>query len=186
MKAFLSCFLLCALQLFTNTLYAQKTAFSHHEVLSSEYLNYDDENFVPKYFFVEQSLDSLDFCVQISPGEARRKDIVGACYWVNSSNHIDAIIQNKAVSIVYNIQGKQIPQCIISLGWPSTTKTMIRFKRIDNDIVVYNPCDTAKEVRRISLRYLYNGEYPTDSIASIMFFAAHQQKGKPFTAEFDY
>ncbi|MCR5697975.1 MAG: hypothetical protein K6G73_13475 [Marinilabiliaceae bacterium] len=186
MKAFLSCFLLCALQLFTNTLYAQKTAFSHHEVLSSEYLNYDDENFVPKYFFVEQSLDSLDFCVQISPGEARRKDIVGACYWVNSSNHIDAIIQNKAVSIVYNIQGKQIPQCIISLGWPSTTKAMIRFKRIDNDIVVYNPCDTAKEVRRISLRYLYNGEYPTDSIASIMFFAAHPQKGKPFTAEFDY
>jgi len=159
--------------------------FTHHHKMTSEYVERDDMSFEPSYFFVEQSLDSLDFEVQVTGFRNKKGDVVGISFWVDAENHADVIIQEGWVNIVYTINGKVIPRQSVYLGIPSVKKVPIHIKRIDNDIALY--CfDKEERASLIGLRYLYHGEYPTEKVASIMFYASHLKKQTPFTVNFDY
>ena len=180
---------ICAMLLLaTASSYAKKPKpnynFTHHEELTSGYENRDDDSFFPKYFFVEQNLDSLDFYVRVLPHTMKDGNVVGVSFWVDGENHADVILQNRWLAYVFRIQGKEIPKGTIYKGFPCKKETIVHIKRIDNDIVFYDLDED--EAYRIGLRYLYGGEYPTDSKARIALYAAHLNRNKPFTVEFDY
>ena len=162
--------------------------FSHHQTLTSGFIVENDTIFFPNHFVVEQRLDSLDISVRISPHGMQKGDETAVCVWVDGENHADAVVfKNSSASeyVMYRfvVNGKSYPVCFVFLGFPSKHQAHIRIKRVDEDIVFYQPYD--REVARIGLNQLYNGG-PIERNVRLAMYAIQTEKHQSFTVDFDY
>lgn len=162
--------------------------FQHHQSLTSGFVVEDDTVFFPNHFVVEQNLNELDINIRISPHGMQKGDETAVCVWVDGENHADAVVfKNSSASeyVMYRfvVNGKSYPVCFVFLGFPSKHQAHIRIKRVDEDIVFYQPYD--REVARIGLNQLYNGG-PIERNVRLAMYAIQTEKHQSFTVDFDY
>lgn len=159
--------------------------FSYHHTLSSSVYNEKEPIVYPNHLIIERDLDSLDFEVQITPQVKKIKGETGVCVWVDGEHHADAVVFNESggfwIQIRYVIDGSVYPICFV---FASKKPVSIHVKRVGNDIVFYYPYD--REITRIGLSYLFDGEYATEKEISLMMYAVHPEGEKPFVVDFDY
>ncbi len=163
--------------------------FTHHHKMTSEYVERDDMSFEPSYFFVEQSLDSLDFHVRVTPSKIKKKctAMVGVSFWLNGENHADAVVFKKGAMVViqmqYTINGKFMTGKYL-YSTPSHYAT-IHIKRVDDEIV-FGAWRFNKKLGKLNIKNLAPEGFPTGLKAQIVFYATHHENGDPFTVNFDY
>lgn len=162
--------------------------FQHHQTLTSGFAVEDDTVFFPNHFVVEQNLNELDFSVQVSPHNMKKEDEVGICVWVDGENHADAVVfKNSSATeyVIYRlvINGKAYPICSVFLGFPSKHQALLHIKRVDDDIVFYQPYE--REVARIGLSQLYHSASPEQNVRLVMY-AIQAENHQSFTVDFDY
>ena len=179
------------LLLAATSLYAKKPKpnynFTHHEELISGYETRDDGTFVPKYFFVEQSLDSLDLSVLVTPHNKLKQCIAGVCFWLDAENHADAVVQKRGSLVI--IQMQYVLNGKMSMGkylykTPSS-KAMVRLKRVGEDIIFYG-WKSNRKIGKLNIKSLLSVGNLSDIKIPIMLYAAHEQGSQPVTVEFDY
>jgi len=158
--------------------------FNHHQTLTSGSVVENDT----KHFIVEQNLDSLDISFLVSPHKMKQEDQTAVCVWVNEENHADAVVfKNSSATeyVIYRfvINGKTYPICSVFLGFPSKHQALLHIKRVDDDIVFYQPYD--REVARLGLSQLFNG-IPIERNVRLIMYAIHAEDHQPFTVDFDY
>jgi len=162
--------------------------FKHHQTLTSGFDVVDDTVFFPKHFIVEQNLDELDVSILVSPHEMNKGDEAAVCVWVDGENHADAVVFKDSPATEYVIyrfvvNGEVYPMCSVFLGFPSKHQALLHIKRVDDDIVFYQPYD--REVARVGLGQLYNGTSPEQNVRLVMY-AIQAGNHKPFTVDFEY
>jgi len=118
----------------------------------------------------------------------KQEDQTAVCVWVNEENHADAVVfKNSSATeyVIYRfvINGKTYPICSVFLGFPSKHQALLHIKRVDDDIVFYQPYD--REVARLGLSQLFNG-IPIERNVRLIMYAIHAEDHQPFTVDFDY
>lgn len=162
--------------------------FTHHQTLTSGFVEENDTLFFPKHFIIEQNLDSLDISIRVSPHKMKEGDEAAVCVWVDGENHADAVVFKNSPAteyVIYRfvINGKSHPICSVFLGFPSKHQALLHIKRVGDDIVFYQPYD--REVARLGLNQLYNG-IPQEQNIRLVMYAIHAKNHQPFTVDFDY
>ena len=162
--------------------------FQHHQSLTSGFVVDDDTVFFPNHFVVEKNLDELDVNIRISPHKMKKGDEAAVCVWADGENHADAVVHkigaaNAWVLYRFVVNGKTYPVCSVFLGFPSKDQALVHIKRVDEDLVFYQPYD--REVARIGLSQLYNG-IPIERNVRLIMYAIHAENHQPFMVDFDY
>lgn len=168
--------------------FSQEKFIRHHE-MTSEYVERADKTFEPSYFFVEQSLDSLDFHVRVTPSRIKIgcTAMVGVSFWINGENHADAVVFKKGstvfIQMQYTINGKFMTGKYL-YSTPCKRAT-IHMKRVGDEIV-FGGWRMNKKIGKLNIKNLAPNGFPTGLKAQIVFYATHHEKGDPFTVSFDY
>ena len=162
--------------------------FQHHQSLTSGFVVVDDTVFFPKHFVVEKNLDELDINIRISPHKMKKGDEAAVCVWADGENHADAVMfkigaANARVLYRFVVNGKTYPICSVFLGFPSRHQALVHIKRVEEDLVFYQPYD--REVARLSLDQLYNGTSPEQNVRLVMY-AIQAENHQPVTVDFEY
>ena len=167
---------------------APAITFQHHQTLTSGVLEETDSLLFPNHIILEQNLDELDVCIQVTTHNMHVGDEAGVCFWADGENHADAIVYKNSSATEYVIyrfvvNGKDYPICSVFLGFPSKHQALLRIKRVGDDIVFFQPYD--REVARIGLSQLYHNSTPRQRVGLVMF-AIHTENHRPFTVDYDY
>lgn len=162
--------------------------FQHHQSLTSDFVVENDTVFFPNHFVVEKNLDELDVNIRISPHKMKKGDEAAVCVWADGENHADAVVFKKGAAnawVLYRfvVNGKTYPICTVFLGFPSKQQALVHIKRVDDDLVFYQPYD--REVARIGLSQLFKGDL-SDKTVRLVMYAIQAENHKPFTVDFDY
>ena len=118
----------------------------------------------------------------------KKGDEAAVCVWADGENHADAVVHkigaaNAWVLYRFVVNGKTYPVCSVFLGFPSKDQALVHIKRVDEDLVFYQPYD--REVARIGLSQLYNG-IPIERNVRLIMYAIHAENHQPFMVDFDY
>ena len=159
--------------------------FQHHQSLTSGFVVEDDTVFFPNHFVVEQNLNELDINIRISPHKMKKGDEAAVCAWADGENHADAVMfkigaANAWVLYRFVVNGKTYPICSVFLGFPSRHQALVHIKRVEDDLVFYQPYD--REVARIGLSQLFKGN-PSDKTVRLVMYAVQAENHKPFTVD---
>lgn len=162
--------------------------FQHHQSLTSDFVVENDTVFFPNHFVVEKNLDELDVNIRISPHKMKKGDEAAVCVWADGENHADAVVFKKGAAnawVLYRfvVNGKTYPICTVFLGFPSKQQALVHIKRVDDDLVFYQPYD--REVARIGLSQLFKGDLSDKTVRFVMY-AIQAENHKPFTVDFEY
>lgn len=155
--------------------------------LLSSVIEKNDSIVFPNHFMIERDLDSLNIEVMVSPHKIKKGSEAGVCVWVDADHHADAVVFGNFsglwIHYRFIIDGEVYPMSYVYMG-SFSKNALIYIKRVGNDIVFSYPQD--REITRIGLSYLFDGEYSAEKEIALMMYAVHTEGHKPFTVDFDY